>query len=65
SKKYQFGSDTVEKTLSVGIAHFPSDADSIWKVIKFADLALYEAKHTGRNRVVEFEPRLFTGGNDF
>lgn len=64
-KKYQFGSDTVEKTLSVGISHFPSDADSIWKVIKFADLALYEAKHTGRNRVVEFEPRLFTGGKDF
>lgn len=65
AKKYQFGSDTVSKTLSIGIAHFPSDADSIWKVIKFADLALYEAKHTGRNRVIEFEPRLFTGGDAF
>ncbi|MDP3120545.1 MAG: diguanylate cyclase [Sulfuricurvum sp.] len=65
AKKYQFGSDTVEKTLSIGISHFPSDADSIWKVIKFADLALYEAKHTGRNRVVEFEPRLFSGGDAF
>ncbi|MBD3799231.1 MAG: GGDEF domain-containing protein, partial [Epsilonproteobacteria bacterium] len=43
-KKYQFGSDTIEKTLSVGISYFPTDADSIWKVIKFADLALYEAK---------------------
>ncbi len=64
-KKYQFGNDTVAKTLSIGIAHFPGDADSIWKVIKFADLALYEAKHTGRNRVIEFEPRLFSGGNDF
>ncbi|HQS67471.1 MAG TPA: diguanylate cyclase [Sulfuricurvum sp.] len=65
AKKYQFGSDTVEKTLSIGISHFPSDADSIWKVIKFADLALYEAKHTGRNRVIEFEPRLFSGGDTF
>ncbi|MDP3023861.1 MAG: diguanylate cyclase [Sulfuricurvum sp.] len=65
AKKYQFGSDTVEKTLSIGISHFPSDADSIWKVIKFADLALYEAKHTGRNRVVEFESRLFSGGDAF
>jgi two-component system, cell cycle response regulator len=65
TKKYQFGSDTVTKTLSIGIAHFPSDADSIWKVIKFADLALYEAKHTGRNRVVEFEPRLFSDGDAF
>lgn len=65
AKKYQFGSDTITKTLSIGIAHFPSDADSIWKVIKFADLALYEAKHTGRNRVIEFEPRLFSGGDAF
>lgn len=65
AKKYQFGSDTIEKTLSIGISHFPSDADSIWKVIKFADLALYEAKHTGRNRVMEFEPRLFSGGDAF
>ncbi|MDP3266624.1 MAG: GGDEF domain-containing protein [Sulfuricurvum sp.] len=65
TKKYQFGSDTIEKTLSIGISHFPSDADSIWKVIKFADLALYEAKHTGRNRVIEFEPRLFSGGDAF
>lgn len=65
AKKYQFGADTVTKTLSIGIAHFPSDADSIWKVIKFADLALYEAKHTGRNRVIEFETRLFPGGDSF
>ncbi len=64
-KKYQFGSDTVEKTLSIGIAHFPTQADSIWKVIKFADLALYEGKHTGRNRVIEFEDRMFNGGDQF
>jgi len=64
-KKFQFGSDSVQKTLSVGIAHFPSHADSIWKVIKFADLALYEAKHTGRNQVIEFEERLFNSGENF
>lgn len=64
-KKFQFGNDTVTKTLSIGIAHFPTQADSIWKVIKFADLALYEGKHTGRNRVIEFEDRMFTGGDQF
>jgi len=64
-KKYQFGNDTVQKTLSIGIAHFPSQADSIWKVIKFADIALYEGKHTGRNRVIEFEERMFSGGDQF
>jgi len=65
AKKYQFGSSTVEKTLSIGIAHFPSDADSIWKVIKFADIALYEAKNSGRNRVIEFEAKMFKSGNEF
>ncbi|MDP3466319.1 MAG: GGDEF domain-containing protein [Sulfuricurvum sp.] len=64
-KKYQFGSETVHKTLSIGISHFPSDADSIWKVIKFADIALYEAKHTGRNRVIEFKAEMFKDGNQF
>lgn len=64
-KKFQFGNDTIEKTLSIGIAHFPTQADSIWKVIKFADLALYEGKHAGRNRVIEFEDRMFSGGDQF
>ncbi|MGA9046492.1 diguanylate cyclase [Sulfuricurvum sp.] len=64
-KKFQFGSDVVQKTLSIGIANFPSDAESIWKVIKFADLALYEGKHTGRNRVIPFEERMFNGGPEF
>lgn len=64
-KKFQFGSDTVQKSLSIGISHFPLHADSIWKVIKFADIALYEGKNTGRNRVVEFEERMFQGGDQF
>jgi two-component system cell cycle response regulator len=64
-KKFSFGNDTVEKTLSIGISHFPSDADSVWKVIKFADLALYDAKHGGRNQVVEFTPEMFNGGDNF
>ncbi|MDD5053669.1 MAG: GGDEF domain-containing protein [Sulfuricurvum sp.] len=64
-KKYHFGNDTLQKTLSIGISHFPAHADSIWKVIKFADIALYEGKNTGRNRVIEFEERMFDGGEDF
>ncbi|MDD2370218.1 MAG: diguanylate cyclase, partial [Sulfuricurvum sp.] len=60
-KKYHFGADTIEKTLSIGVAHFPSQADSIWKVIKYADLALYEGKNTGRNRVIEFQKHMHSG----
>ncbi len=60
-KKFVIGSESIEKTLSIGIAKLPHDADSIWKVIKYADTALYEAKNTGRNRIVHFKPEMFEG----
>lgn len=60
-KKFRLGSDVVQKTLSIGVAHFPSQTDSIWKAIKFADTALYDAKNSGRNRVVEFTTEMLEG----
>ena len=39
-------------TLSIGVAEFPTDADTGAKIIAVADKALYEAKRSGRNRVV-------------
>jgi two-component system, cell cycle response regulator len=58
--KFNVGTETIQKTLSIGLANFPSDADAIWKVIKYADTALYEAKNTGRNKVVVFKPEMFS-----
>ncbi|WP_024954416.1 GGDEF domain-containing protein [Sulfurospirillum arcachonense] len=49
---------TFSKTLSVGSSIYPTDANSIWKAIKYSDIALYEAKETGRNKVVQFEQKL-------
>ena len=49
----------LQKTISIGLAHYPADADTFWQVVKFADVALYEAKRTGRNRVVRFEPGMW------
>jgi diguanylate cyclase (GGDEF)-like protein len=41
-----------EVTVSIGVAEFPTDADTGEKIIVVADKALYEAKKLGRNRVV-------------
>jgi diguanylate cyclase (GGDEF)-like protein len=38
-------------TVSIGIAAFPRNGDSWQTTLKAADLALYAAKHGGRNRV--------------
>ena len=52
--------ESMQKTLSIGIAKFPVDGDTIWKCIKYADTALYVAKDTGRNKIVKFKPEMFT-----
>ena len=50
--------ETMQKTMSIGISKFPHDGDTIWKCIKFADTALYVAKTTGRNKIVEYKPEM-------
>ncbi|NOR58708.1 MAG: diguanylate cyclase [Sulfurimonas sp.] len=50
--------ETLRKTMSIGIAKFPEDGDTIWKCIKFADTALYVAKTTGRNKIVNYEAEM-------
>jgi len=49
----------LNKTISIGVAMFPEDGDSIREVIKYADVALYQAKQNGRNNVVRFKPEMW------
>lgn len=44
-------------TVSLGIAHLPETSSSLADVLKSADLALYQAKHQGRNQAVRGLPR--------
>ncbi|SMH59839.1 sensor domain-containing diguanylate cyclase [Azospirillum agricola] len=45
-------------TSSIGIAGLEGATDTLEKAIHRADLALYRAKHEGRNRVVVYEPGM-------
>lgn len=44
--------------VSIGIARFPEDGQNRITLIKHADIALYEAKHQGRNRAIFFDDAL-------
>jgi len=41
-----------EVTISIGVAMYPYNADTVEQLLWVADRALYEAKHQGRNRVI-------------
>ncbi|UGV27121.1 PleD family two-component system response regulator [Rhodopseudomonas boonkerdii] len=46
------GNKRIEVTISIGLATLEKKSESIADVLKRADVALYRAKHDGRNRVV-------------
>ncbi|NPU83956.1 MAG: sensor domain-containing diguanylate cyclase [Syntrophaceae bacterium] len=48
-------------TISIGLATFPDDADSIQTLIRAADSALYDAKERGRNQVQRFQAAVSAG----
>jgi len=47
---------TVRLTTSLGIAHFPTHADNAEDLVAHADAAMYQAKHTGKNRWNVYRP---------
>ncbi len=57
--KINVPNSVIQKTISIGVSEFPIDTNEIWKAIKFADVALYKAKDSGRNKVVRFKPDMW------
>lgn len=55
----------LQKTISIGIADFPTDSDTFWQAVKFADVALYQAKERGRNRVIRFTPEMWSDNKEY
>ena len=48
------GGVVIKKTISIGVCEYPADSDKFWQAVKYSDVALYEAKENGRNKVVRF-----------
>lgn len=59
--KIKIPNGSIQKTLSLGVSEFPGDGEGFWQCIKYADVALYKAKETGRNRAIRFEEEMWTG----
>ncbi|WP_245173778.1 EAL domain-containing protein [Erythrobacter sp. A6_0] len=45
-------------TASIGLALYPADGCTAAELINSADIALYAAKHSGKNRCVRFNPEM-------
>jgi diguanylate cyclase (GGDEF)-like protein len=59
---FNFNNESFSKTVSIGYAFYPEDTNQFWKCIKYADLCLYKAKETGRNRVIRFTKDILKNG---
>ncbi len=54
----QIDSETMHITASLGFASYPQHAQKQEDLLKRADIALYESKHNGRNRVTGYTPEI-------
>jgi len=53
-QKIDAGTEVFSKTVSIGTSIFPNNNKGFWKYVKQSDIALYQAKQTGRNKVVKY-----------
>ena len=59
------GGIILNKTISIGVADFPGDSSTFWQAVKFADVALYQAKEAGRNRVLHFTKEMWSDSKEY
>lgn len=55
------GNARVHFTASIGVARYPADGDTAPAILKSTDLALYNAKQSGKDRYALYSPKLAEG----
>ena len=58
AQPFDIDGEILHISASIGITHFPGDAQDAESVLKHADQAMYEAKLQGRNRFVYFSQAM-------
>ena len=58
SEKYEIGDSEVYVTPSIGIAMYPESGDNARRLVKAADIAMYEATKRGGDRFQYYSPAL-------
>lgn len=60
-KPFQMNEHELVLTTSIGIAIYPNDGDKAQNLLRNADIAMYESKHSGRNTYHFFTEELNAG----
>ena len=55
---FEYKGARIQSSVSIGIASFPEGVSHVEEVLDKADLALYNSKHSGRNRVTYYSTEL-------
>ncbi len=55
--------EEISGTISIGVSRFPKDTEDFWQAIKYANVALYNAKDSGKNRVVKYTQDMWKTSN--
>ncbi|PLK68803.1 hypothetical protein C0V73_22385 [Rhizobium sp. TH135] len=51
----QVSGKIIEPQMSIGVVSYPADGTEVFELLKNADIAMYESKKAGRNRVTVFD----------
>ncbi len=57
-KPFMLNDHEVKITISVGVSVYPDDSEDLATLLKYADIAMYQAKQDGRNNYARYEPSM-------